>query len=299
MAVDQRIRTTITTGRSGDGQFDNGPAMVVLMGCLAVAMCFTTFGMGLLNVASESAAVQKALADKALSKPPVLEPVPVAAPVAEPDKALESELRRLEQKKSSLAIQGETLTAELSRKAVEISAVKTVSEARGKTITDLRDQSGQISAGVAALRTKLASTSADMRRALEIQSQLERQLAALKDQSAQASLRIQELRDAIAEKRNTFDPAVTARMGPGREAAWVECVKGAVVLIPSKESFAVQDLVAHPDRFSQAVKNKHVGFLIRPEGFNSFSAARQVAERSGVKSIGYEPVDADWRIRVR
>ena len=117
--------------------------------------------------------------------------------------------------------------------------------------------------------------------------------------AAQASNRIQELRDAIAEKRNTFDPAVTARMAPGREAAWVECVRGAVVLIPSKESFAVQDLVANPDRFGKAVRNKHVGFLIRPDGFNAFSAAREVAERSGVKSIGYEPVDADWRIRAR
>ena len=71
------------------------------------------------------------------------------------------------------------------------------------------------------------------------------------------------------------------------------------MLLPQGTRLSTAELGVGPPNFLQAIDRRHVEFLIRPDGFQSFRVARDLAEQHGASSIGYEPVDANWRLKYK
>lgn len=124
-------------------------------------------------------------------------------------------------------------------------------------------------------------------------------LAEDRRQIVEADRKADELRRQIREKKTLFDPE---RLFAGREAGekpqWVECTKGAVILVPQGEKISVDGLKT-ARAFTEAVAGRYVVFLVRPDGFGAFASARAAAEESGAKRLGYEPIDRNWQMKYR
>jgi hypothetical protein len=67
----------------------------------------------------------------------------------------------------------------------------------------------------------------------------------------------------------------------------VECVRGAVILEPQHTRIPVAEL--RNGGFVAAVTGRGASFLVRPDGIDSFMAARAIARAAGI-TVGYEPV---------
>lgn len=297
MAIDSRIQTTVTAGRSGKKapyDFDQGPVMIILLSCLAVAMCFTTLGMGFVNIATGMNAKKAALA---LAKAKPLPPAPKeeAKPDSgKSDQAIEMEIRKLQEQGASVEKEREALTSKLESAHRNLDVERESAVNTRQRIDELRTQTTRIAASLGDLRTKLADNSAEARRQLQLRAQLEQQKSEASRQIAETERRIQELRKAIEEKKSTFD--ATAAFAPGTPTSFVECSREGVSIIGRAERFSMQELGRNPGGFLKVLGKRQVQFLIRPDGFSAFNAARDAAEKNGV-AIGYEPVDANWRLK--
>jgi hypothetical protein len=298
MAVDQRIQTTITAGRRSGHDLDQGPIMVILLGCLAVAMCFTTLGMGFVNIASSAAKANQLAAIAREGRA-----VAAVKPVEDPEAALKAKDEILEEQILALTRRKETLTdmrqagkAVLDGMQRNLSIERVKAEQNRGKLEAIGAQEKQLQAKVGELRTRVAGASEEERRQLELRTQLERQLADIKGRIAQTVRRIQELRASIEDKKNSLSVGLL-QPRDGRITTWIECTRGAIVLLPQGSRLSLTELSAVPAAFVRAIAGRHVEFLIRPDGFQSFNAARDAAEGHGASSIGYEPVDANWRLK--
>ena len=197
MAIDSRIQTTVTAGRSGKKapyDFDQGPVMIILLSCLAVAMCFTTLGMGFVNIATGMQAKKAALTSGKvrLSLPaPKAEAKPDSS---KSDQSIEMEIRKLQEQSASVEKEREALTNKLESAHRNLDVERESAVNTRQRIDELRTQTTRIAASLGDLRTKLADNSAEARRQLQLRAQLEQQKSDASRQIAETERRIQELR---------------------------------------------------------------------------------------------------------
>ena len=302
MAIDQRIQTTITAGRRSAHDLDQGPIMVILLGCLAVAMCFTTLGMGFVNIASSATAAAKAAAklpDVKLSS--FTKKIDDSVAELKRNEAIvRKQIAALEQQKQNLADEEQAEKATVDSTLQGLSVERTKLERNKEELAAVEAQKKQLTARASAvqadIQAKLAGSAEEERRQLQLRAQLEQQLDDTRRQIAQAVRRIQELRESIEDRKYSLAVELL-RQRDGKPTAWVECTRSEIVLLPQGSHVALKDLGAAPAGFLQAIAGKNVEFLIRPEGFRAFHLARQVAEQHGASNIGYEPVDSNWRLK--
>lgn len=265
------------------------PILVISIGliCVAVTMCFTTLGLGFMNIApGRVPALQQPAAP-----PQEIAPEPVTLPLqAEPTDRqkkelesmtakLEQEARDVDQQKRKLALDRATLLkSRNSLAAIEKQLEDGVRQASERANTVKGQAEQQRGSGTANVDARLAE---DRR------------------QSAEADHKADELRREIREKKTLFDPdRLFAGRDPGEKPQWVECVKGAVILLPQGERIPIEGLKTAPV-FAQAMPGRFVVFLVRPDGFAAFASARAAAEENGAKRLGYEPIDRNWQLKYR
>lgn len=298
MAVDQRIQTTITAGRRSAHDLDQGPIMVILLGCLAVAMCFTTLGMGFVNIASSAAAAAKAAPTR--SDAPHLSTVPKRvdsrAELKRNAVLVQKQLLALEQNKQTLAEQEQAEKAAVDSTSQSVSVERTKLEWNKQELAAIEVQKQQLLYKASEIQGSLSGSAEEERRQLQLRAQLEQQLDETRRQIAQAVRRIQDLRESIEDRKYSLAVDLL-KQRDGRPTAWVECTRSEIVLLPQGSHVSLKELAALPPGFLQAIARKNVEFLIRPDGFHAFHLARELAEQHGALSIGYEPVDANWRLK--
>ena len=84
---------------------------------------------------------------------------------------------------------------------------------------------------------------------------------------------------------------------------YMEVQKDAVVILPNNLTTSFENLDKKGSEFMRLLGsiNRHkeyVIFAIRPRGIMTFKKARSIIEKSGV-DIGFEPIEADWNIKVK
>ena len=264
--------------------------LVVSIGlsCLVAAVCFTTLGLGFVNIAG---------GPRLPAQPPqVPEPAPALQPhVAKADNGqptedrknelenlavkLEREARDVDRQKQKLALDRATLLkSQNTLAAIEKQIQDGVRQASEKATTVKGQAEQQRGSGSVNVEARLAD---DLR------------------QTAEADRKADELRREIRDKKTLFDPDhLFAGRDPGEKPLWVECVKGAVILLPQGERIPMEGLNTAP-AFKQAVSGRYVVFLVRPDGFGAFANARAAAEENGAKRLGYEPIDRNWQLKYR
>ncbi len=301
MGIDQRIQTTITAGRRSAHDLDQGPIMVILLGCLAVAMCFTTLGMGFVNIASSATAAKAAAKVPDVKLSSFTKKIDDSVAELKRNEAImRKQIAALEQQKQNLAGEEQTEKAAVDSTLQGLSVEQTKLERNKEELAAVETQKKQLTSRVnemqADMRAKLAGSAEEERRQLQLRAQLEQELDDTRRQIAQAVRRIQELRESIEDRKYSLSVELL-RQRDGRPTAWVECTRSEIVLLPQGSHVSLKDLGAAPAGFLQAIAGKNVEFLIRPEGFHAFHLARQVAEQHGASNIGYEPVDSNWRLK--
>ncbi|MDQ6707720.1 MAG: hypothetical protein M3Z85_17300 [Acidobacteriota bacterium] len=309
--LDSRIQTAATAGRTSRRkslEIDQGPIMIILLSCLAVAMCFTTLGMGFVNLASGP-------------RIPAPHPTPKLGQVVVPVKLVEeSETEEQRQAKALKLTQAEdrrqklleernkkqyeVALAQLSRQSGDLDQEKrklaqqqeTLQRARA-TLADLQKQL-QEQLRQANERTRNMSRQAELDRA---RAEAEAQARLIESQKQLAALdkRAEELRQEIIDRKTLFDPQrIFGGPKAGGTAQWVECAKDSIVLIPQAERISL-DKLKKGSSFDKAVTGKYVVFLVRPNGFETFNVARAAAEENGAERLGYEPIDAAWQVKYK
>ena len=110
----------------------------------------------------------------------------------------------------------------------------------------------------------------------------------------------------LGEKRSI---TLIAKDASGKSVALkphiIECRGDGLVLHSTKE-FVAKNEIGRRDtplqRFLKLVADRkgseYVIVAIRPDGIDLFDSLREQIERRGIK-IGYEPVDAEWKVRTR
>jgi hypothetical protein len=111
-----------------------------------------------------------------------------------------------------------------------------------------------------------------------------------------AERRADSLRTKIAESQRVRVDQLYGRAGTGLNPQWVECVADAVILQPQGTQVGLDALKGNSgDAFVQAIrKTGYAAFLVRPKGFESFLAARSLANKQDGVKVGFEPVDEHW-----
>ncbi len=126
---------------------------------------------------------------------------------------------------------------------------------------------------------------------------VEARSASLREEIRHAEERAQELRRALEESQGVDVNRVYGRFSRNGVPQWVECRDDGVVLQPQNSVVTIDELRTGSDDFVAAVEaRQHAVFLIRPEGYASFEAARKLIEAKHLP-IGFEPIDAHWKLR--
>ncbi len=85
---------------------------------------------------------------------------------------------------------------------------------------------------------------------------------------------------------------------------YVECQKNGVIIHPSQEFVATEDLNQSNSVLNQlfsqikAEKEEYIIVAIRPDGIEVFQKIRELIESEGI-DIGYEPIDQDWQLQIK
>ena len=273
--------------------------MIILLSCLAVAMCFTTLGLGFVNLAS-GPRMPAPVAEAKLAPPQIrATPAFVDEPVRQPVQPEAVKKKILEEAKKQI----ETGLADVGRQSRELDQAKrnlalqqeTLAKSRN-SLSELQKQSQEM-ARQASERTKSLNP-VEIQRA-RVLADGEAHLADAKRQVAEADRREEEIRGEIHDKKTLFDPRRIFGAGKtGDRPQLVECVQGGVLLVPQGERISVGNLGSAPS-FIQAVNGRYVVFLVRPTGYDAFVSARTAAEQHGATHLGYEPIGQDWQLKYR
>jgi len=299
MASDQQIRTTITAGRNArksPADFDQGPIMIILLSCLAVAMCFTTLGMGFVNLArSKVAAMTLGASIKPTTavpeKPSALTKISLPVSKSEPQKLQQTTAR---DQTDNPAQQEQEIQAKLESNQQAIALEQSKAAENAQRMKDLRAAEAQLSARIAILRSGISKNAAEELTQLGLRSQLEQESKDLQQRISAIDRRIEELKRLVAGAQRVAITNLLIRLG---NSVWVECTRAGIVLLPKGDRVELTELQKGSERFLTAVANHRVQFLVRPDGFESFQVARTAAEQRGATSLGYEPIDASWRVK--
>jgi hypothetical protein len=239
------------------------PMALALAGVLALAVCVSTMAFALLKVV-----------------PPALPQVtlrPVPPPVANQERdpraemlaqqrelaLLDQQLRGARQRVQDLERQaqpGPERRVALIRQQDQLTHLI---EQRRASLREYEDAARRQAAQQEAARLRLERLRAEA-------AELERHIALLKGNVGQA----QEVRRAQAAQERL-------------STQHVECVRGAVILEPQHTRIPVAEL--RNGGFVAAVTGRGASFLVRPDGIDSFMAARAIARGAGI-TVGYEPV---------
>lgn len=110
----------------------------------------------------------------------------------------------------------------------------------------------------------------------------------------------------LGEKRSI---TLVARDDDGRSVTlkphYVEVRGDGVVIHPGMEFVAADDVDGRDTALRRLLRQveerkstEYVIVAVRPDGFELFGEVREQVEGRGIQ-IGYEPVDADWKLRIR
>jgi uncharacterized phage infection (PIP) family protein YhgE len=258
-----------------------GPLMIILLSCMAVALCFMSFGLGLVNLTGS----------KAMAAPPAA-PAPEPAPAPAPSEDRQ-DAKRNEELTARVAAQRD----EVDKLKAALENQKKELERRVKELEQARNLLAKLQAQAAEEDGKLArgiETAAAQKKAAELAA---RELAALRERIRQARERIdavekkiKELREQIDKRKGEVDVTEIAPRGSGEDPQYVECLKDGVVLRPQGQQIALEQLKKKSPAFLQGIHRDFVVFLVRPQGFASFRAAHSLAAEKGLK-VGYRPVE--------
>lgn len=85
----------------------------------------------------------------------------------------------------------------------------------------------------------------------------------------------------------------------------IEVTRGAVILHPEQRVVPTDRLLSADsplrtllDEVSRRRASTYIIAAVRPDGFATFATVRDAVERRGL-DLGFEPVDAGWRLRLR
>ncbi|MDQ6665604.1 MAG: hypothetical protein M3Z23_14580 [Acidobacteriota bacterium] len=315
--LDSRIQTAATAGRTSRRKSlenDQGPIMIILLSCLAVAMCFTTLGMGFVNLASgpripaphPTPKIGPAVVPAKLE---ISRPEPIEKESEERLQAKALKLAKAEEERKKLLEeqnkkQYDVALAQVSRQSRDLDQEKrkltqqqeTLQKARA-TLTDLQKQL-QDQLRQATERTRNMSRQAELDRA-KAEADAQARLIESQKQLAALDKKAGELRQEIIDRKTLFDPQrIFGGAKTGGTPQWVECAKDLIVLIPQAERISL-DKLKKGSSFDKAVTGKYVVFLVRPNGFETFNVARAAAEENGAEGLGYEPIDAAWQVKYK
>jgi exonuclease VII large subunit len=255
------------------GQFDEGPVMIIVFVCLAVAMSFISFGLGLVNLVSDKA------------------PTPVRAEVSEQERQnVESTKREIQ----ALQREWEQLTTQIARQKTTVPGNPTSSEGQNRLLA-LQTQSEDLAKQIAELVGRVTELEKNLVGRTNSAKEAEFQVADARRQINEADHSIEQLQQTIQDKQKMD---VLKLGGSMKDPQIVECVKDEVVLQPQGARISIRSIKGSDSKFVNAVRQKEVFFLVRPSGYESFDAALMAAQNLGA-TVGYEPVDEDWPLKFR
>jgi hypothetical protein len=265
--------------RASSQGMSEGPLIIILLSCMAVALCFMSFGLGLVNLTGS----------KAIAPPPAA-PAPAPAPAASEDR---QDAKRNEELVARVAAQRE----EVEKLRAALEDQKKERERRLRELEDARNLLAKLQAQAAEEEKKVADGTKALAGQQAAAEQAARELAALRDRIRQARERIDaaerkigELRAQLDKRRGEVDVTEIAPRGSGANPQYVECLKDGLVLRPQGQQIALGELKRKSSAFAQAIHRDFVVFLVRPQGYDSFRAAHSLAVEKGLK-VGYRPVE--------
>jgi predicted nucleic acid-binding Zn-ribbon protein len=236
---------------------------IVLVSMLVLAECVSTMGFALLKVLSP------ALPQETLRHVPP----PVARQEHDPHAEMMAQQRELA-----------LLDKELRDARQRIQELEREAQPGPGRILALIRQQDQLTHLIEQGRASLREYEDAARRQAAQQEAARQRLEGLRAEAAELERRIAALQASVGQ---TQEARRTRAALEGRSAQNVECVRGAVILQPQHTRIPVAEL--RSGRFVTAVTGRGASFLVRPDGMDSFLAARAIARAAGV-TIGYEPV---------
>jgi predicted RNA binding protein with dsRBD fold (UPF0201 family) len=259
---------------------DEGWIMIILLSCLVVAFSLVTIGLGLVNVAEA----------KTVSTPP---PTPPPPPPPAPPVPPAAPNRELDQKKTELRVREE----QLRRLRQQLEEALRRQQELNTLLAQLERERQDLAAKIGAQDQAAASDRSKVISQEQLRARLEAQIRELERQKKELEQKIAELEEELKRRLSgVVDPAdLFSANASGRNPQWIECVQDGVVLLPQRQKVATEAVKKKDRALVQALRRGFTVFLIRPQGFESFRAARAVAEELGIE-IGFEPYDAAWKL---
>lgn len=127
----------------------------------------------------------------------------------------------------------------------------------------------------------------------------------VKDEIKLLKLDLLDFEDKITEAQTDISAIAQGkarRVAPlldGREtcdALYVECGRDGIVVMPAGDQLSTGGAAsAHQSLLEKARNKKQIMFFVRPDGFSSFQAYRDLVASAGV-AYGYQPIDSDWKL---
>jgi predicted RNase H-like nuclease (RuvC/YqgF family) len=254
-------------------ELGDGPIMIIVFVCLAVAMSFISFGLGLVNLVKDTS------------------PAPLRAEVSEQERQ-NAEITRREIQ--VLQHEWEQLTTQIAKQQTTLPATQTSPEGQDK-LHALQDQSEELAKQIAELVGRVTELEKDFVAKTNSAKEAEFQVADARRQIDEADRSIDQLQQSIKDKQKVD---VLKLGGSMKDPQIVECVKDEIVLQPQGARVSIRSIKGSDAKFVNAVRQKEVFFLVRPSGYESFDAAL-IAAQNLRATVGYEPVDEDWPMKFR
>lgn len=173
------------------------------------------------------------------------------------------------------------LLANVQIRSAELSQAEQQQQSRG---AGLRETKSQLTMDVEKQRQALREADEALRRYQQDQERAAKRLAELRAEAAELERRAAALRADLAEARRSA-AALEAKLG--RAIQYVECASGGIILRPQLTHIASGEL--GNGVLARLARTQGVYFLVRPDGFDSFNRAREIANESG-RVIGFEPM---------
>ncbi|HZU28641.1 MAG TPA: hypothetical protein VFA04_24160 [Bryobacteraceae bacterium] len=248
-----RARVPRQRPASGPGAL---PITLALIAAGAVVTCFAATAFGFLG--ATVAREPKPIAPVIVLSPPEKKPVPTPSP-----EQRAGELRRLLQDEQ--------------RSAARVD--RAVTETRAQ-IASLDARRVELEATLERRRADVLTAENSARRSEAQQKEAAERRRKLEEEAAELERRIAELNASIAEAEQ-LALARAAKESTGPQL--VDCVRDAVILKPQQTRIPIALL--NSGAFAAAVRRRGAHFVVRPDGFASFIAARGVARAAGTLVI--------------
>ena len=263
---------------------DEGWIMIILLSCLALALTFVDFGLGLVNLAGAG------------STTPVTAPAKVAP--SEPDRQDEEKLelaaRRLREEIEGRKREMGQLQNQLDGQKREREQAEAAAADARQRLDAARQQTGRIAEDLNATRKNAAAQQEDAGRQARQRDSLEARARGYREELARAEQKLKELNEQIAKAKVGNKLGRYQGLASAKNPQIVECHSSGLVLQPEGKHIGLAEMKANKQAFLQAIGREHdaVIFVVRPDGIPAFETAREIAEEHKLK-LGYEPEAAE------